>query len=227
MFKSIKTSVLALILVGSAIIAHAQKKISEGTITYGMEYKLTDAQKSAMNGMDPPSEVKVKFSNGLTKMEIEQGPALVSVISDNNDMTGLLLIDVPVAQKQFAVKQTKEDVAKVMGEIPKYSEFKGTGEKQTIAGYSAEKYTFKDDKGGAHELWATKDLDVPNVGSQNYFPGLGAFPVKYTMVQRGIETTTTLKAIAEGKVGAISKDVPSGYDVVTMDDLAKMQGGGE
>ncbi|UKT65723.1 DUF4412 domain-containing protein [Pedobacter mucosus] len=227
MFKSIKTSVLAFILVGSAVIAHAQKKITEGTITYGMAYKLTDEQKSAMNGMEPPAEVKVKFNNGLTKMEIEQGPALVSVISDNNDKSGLLLIDVPIAQKQFAVKQTKEDVAKIMGEIPKFSDFKASGEKQTIAGYNAEKYTFKDDKGGAHELWATKELDLPNVGSQNYFPGLGAFPVKYTMVQRGIETTTTLKSIAEGKVGVISKDVPSGYDVVTMDDLAKMQGGGE
>ena len=46
-------------------------------------------------------------------------------------------------------------------------------------------------------------------------------------MQRGIETTTTLKSIAEGKVGAISKDVPAGYEVVTMEDIAKMQGGGE
>ena len=227
MFKSIKTSVVAFILVGTAVIAHAQKKIAEGTITYGLEYKLTDEQKAAMGGQEPPAELKVKFNNGLTKIEMEQGPALIGIISDNTERTGLLLIDVPIAQKQFAVKQSKEDVAKAMGDLPKYSDFKGTGEKQTVGGFSAEKYTFKDDKGGTHELWATKDVDLPNVGSQNYFPGLAAFPVKYTLVQRGIETTTTLKAIAEGKVGAISKDVPSGYEVVTMEDLAKMQGGGE
>ncbi|NTE01360.1 hypothetical protein [Pedobacter sp. R20-19] len=227
MFKSIKTSVVAFILVGTAVIAHAQKKITEGTLIYGMEYKLTDEQKSAMGGQEPPAELKVKFNNGLTKIEMEQGPAMIGIVSDNNDKTGLLLIDVPIAQKQFAVKQSKEDVAKVMGEMPKFSDFKATGQKQTVGGFNAEKYTFKDDKGGAHELWATKEVDLPNVGSQNYFPGLGAFPVKYTLVQRGIETTTTLKSIAEGKVGAISKDVPTGYEVVTMEDLAKMQGGGE
>lgn len=227
MLKSIKTSVVALILVGSAVLVQAQKKIAEGTITYSMQYKLNEDQKAAMGGQEPPAELKVKFNNGLTKIEMEQGPALIGIVSDNNEKTGLLLIDVPIAQKQFAVKQSKEDVEKAMGAIPKFSDFKATGEKQTVAGYNAEKYTFKDDKGGAHELWATKDIELPNVGSQNYFPGLTAFPVKYTMIQRGIETTTTLKSIAEGKVGAISKDVPAGYEVVTMEDLAKMQGGGE
>jgi len=227
MFKSIKTSVVALILVGSAVIAHAQKKMTEGTLTYGLVYKLTEEQKSAMGGQEPPAELKVKFNNGLTKIEMEQGPALIGIVSDNNDKTGLLLIDVPIAQKQFAVKQSKEDIEKAMGGLPKFSDFKATGEKQTVGGFNAEKYTYKDDKGASHELLATKDVELPNVGAQNYFPGLAAFPVKYTLVQRGIETTTTLKSIAEGKVGPISKEVPTGYEVVTMEDLAKMQGGGE
>ncbi|MBC6110374.1 DUF4412 domain-containing protein [Pedobacter fastidiosus] len=225
MFKSIKTSVVALILVSAAIIAHAQKKLTEGTLTYGLEYKLTDEQKAAMGGQEPPAEVKVKFNNGLTKIEMEQGPALISIISDNNEKTGLILVDVPIAQKQFAVKQTKADVETALAGMGKYTDFKATGEKQTIAGYNAEKYTYKDDKGGAHELWATKDLDLPNVGAQSYFPGLGAFPVKYTITQRGIETTNTLKSISDAKVGAISIAVPTGYEETTMQALMSMGGG--
>jgi len=227
MLKSIKTSVVALILVSTAIIVHAQKKISEGTITYGLEYKLTDEQKSALGGQELPAEVKVKFNNGLTKIEMEQGPAMISIISDNNQKTGLILVDVPIAQKQYAVKQSKEDVETALAGMGKFSDFKATGEKQTIAGYSAEKYTYKDDKGGAHELWATKDVDLPNTGTQTYFPGLAAFPVKYTMVQRGIETVNTLKAINEAKVGAISSAVPAGYEETTMQALMSMGGGGE
>ncbi|PWS28956.1 hypothetical protein DHW03_03730 [Pedobacter yonginense] len=225
MFKSIKTSVVALILVSAAIIAHAQKKITEGTLTYGLEYKLTDEQKAAMGGQEPPAEVKVKFNNGLTKIEMEQGPALISIISDNNEKTGLILVDVPIAQKQYAVKQTKADVETALAGMGKYTDFKATGEKQTIAGYNAEKYTYKDDKGGSHELWATKDLDLPNVGAQSYFPGLAAFPVKYTVTQRGIETTNTLKSISEAKVGAISIAVPTGYEETTMQALMSMGGG--
>ncbi|PWS33550.1 DUF4412 domain-containing protein [Pedobacter paludis] len=225
MFKSIKTSVVALILVSAAIIAHAQKKFTEGTLTYGLEYKLTDEQKAAMGGQEPPAEVKVKFNNGLTKIEMEQGPALISIISDNNEKTGLILVDVPIAQKQYAVKQTKADVETALAGMGKYTDFKATGEKQTIAGYNAEKYTYKDDKGGTHELWATKDLDLPNVGAQSYFPGLGAFPVKYTITQRGIETTNTLKSISDAKVGAISIAVPTGYEETTMQALMSMGGG--
>ena len=46
MFKSIKTTVVAAILISTAIIANAQKKVSEGTITYGMAYELTPEQQS-------------------------------------------------------------------------------------------------------------------------------------------------------------------------------------
>ncbi|WP_443939092.1 hypothetical protein [Pedobacter sp. MW01-1-1] len=69
MFKSIKTSVVALILVSTAIIAHAQKKITEGTITYTLSYNLTAEQKPYEAAL--PSEMKLKFNNGLTKIEME------------------------------------------------------------------------------------------------------------------------------------------------------------
>nr|WP_315197472.1 hypothetical protein [uncultured Flavobacterium sp.] len=172
MFKFIKTGVLTVILICTAVIANAQKKITEGTITYGIEYTLSEEQKSAMGGQEPPTELKLKFNNGLTKVEIEQGPVIFGIISDNNDKTGLLLIEVIASKKQFAIKQSKEDIENAMGAIPKYSDFKATGQKQIIAGFSAEKYTYKDKKGTVHELWATKDILLPNVGLQNYFPGL-------------------------------------------------------
>jgi len=225
MFKSIKTSILALILVSTAIIAHAQKKINEGTLTYSLEYQLTPEQKASLGGQELPKEAKVKFNNGITKMEMEQGPALISIISNNDEKIGLILVDVPIAQKQFAVKQSKAEIETAMGELPKYSGFKATGEKQNIAGYNAVKYTYTDDKGGAYELWATKDVELPNVGTKTYFPGVDAFVVKYTISQRGIQTTSTLKSISETKVGVISTAVPTGYEETTMQALMQMGGG--
>ncbi|WP_129713879.1 DUF4412 domain-containing protein [Pedobacter sp. SYP-B3415] len=224
MFKSIKTGVLALILASSAIYAQAQKKINEGSLTYGVEYKLTDEQKQMMQGMPLPNETKIKFNGNLTKINMEQGPALISIITDNAQKTGIMLVDVPVAQKQYAVKQSKAEIEKALG-ATKYSDFKPTGEKQTIAGYNSEKYTYKDDKGGTHELWATKDVELPQVGAASYFPDLKAFPVKYSIVQNGVGITATLKALKEEKVGALSIEVPGGYEVTTMEDLMKMGGG--
>ncbi|MDQ0639090.1 hypothetical protein QF042_002655 [Pedobacter sp. W3I1] len=215
MFKSIKTSVVALILVSTAIIAHAQKKIAEGTLVF------------AVTANGTTTDIKTKFNGSLTKIEIENGPAMVNIISNTADKTGLLLIDVPVAQKQFAVKVSKTETEAQEALLPKYSDYKATGEKQTIAGFNAEKYTYKDDKGGAHELWATKDVDIAAITNGGFFKGLGALPVKYSAVINGVNSDLVLKSLSEAKVGVINTEIPTGYEVVTMDELKAMQGGGE
>ena len=61
--------------------------------------------------------------------------------------------------------------------------------------------------------------------NKGFFKGLDALPVKYTALINGVESDATLKSISEAKVGAISMEIPSGYEVVTMEDLKAMQGG--
>lgn len=214
MIKTIKTGVLALLMVSTAIVVHAQKTLNEGTLNFDV----------VANGAT--TQVKTKFNGDLTKIEMEQGPALINVISNTVEKTGLLLIDVPVIQKQFAVKISKDEVEKQEATMPKYSDFKATGEKQVIATLNAEKYTYKDDKGASHELWATKDIVIPAMTNKGFFKGLDALPVKYSAVINGTESNMTLKSISSDKVGAISLDVPSGYELTTMDELKAMQGGG-
>ena len=106
MIKTIKTSVLALLMVGITIAVHAQKTLAEGTLTFDV----------VANGAT--TEVKTKFNGDLTKIEMESGPALINVISNTVEKNGLLLIDVPVAQKQYAVKITKEETEKQESVMP-------------------------------------------------------------------------------------------------------------
>jgi hypothetical protein len=150
------------------------------------------------------------------------------VLQNFVEKTGLMLIDVPVAQKQFAVKMSKEELEKAEAAGPKLSDFKATGEKQKIGNYNAEKYTYKDDKGASHELWATNDIELPSGFSGEQFKGIKGALVKYTTFQNGMKVNLTLKSATEEKVGPFTLEVPSGYDVVTMQELmSMMQGGGE
>lgn len=223
MLKSIKTGVLAAILIGTALIAHAQKKINEGTITYGMEYDLTADQQAVADQL--PTETKVKFNGAITRLEMEQGPATIAVISDNLSHTGLVLIDVPMAQMQFAVKQEKAEYEKKKAAEPKFSDFKATGEKKVINGYNTEKYTYKDDKGGTYELWSTLDIELPiGLVDENFKDVKGAL-VKFTQFQNGVKSTLTIKSIKEEKTGPFSLEVPSGYELKTMEEIMAMQGG--
>ncbi|WP_421943591.1 hypothetical protein [Pedobacter sp.] len=216
MLKSIKTSVVALILVSAAIIAHAQKKITEGTIVYGIKYKI--------DAPGAPEQQKIKFNGDISKLELSFGPAAVGVLLDIKSGAGLTLVDIPVAQKQLAAKMSKADMDESKNSRPQYSDFKATGEKKTIGGYNAEKYTFKDSKGGAGELWATTDVDVPlNIATADFKDVKG-----FVVLIDTPEATLTLKSLTEGKVGELSiTKIPSGYDEITYADLKAMQGGGE
>jgi len=225
MFKSMKTGVLAAILISTAIIAHAQKKITEGTVTYTLEYAPTAEQEAFVAQM--PTEQKVQFNGQFSKIVVEQGPATITVLRDGGSNTGLLLIDVPVAQMQLAVKQGKEEVEKAKANEPKLSDFKATGEKKMIGTYNAEKYTYKDDKGGTYELWATTDVELPAGFAGEDFKSVKGSLVKFTRFQQGIKTTLTVKGITEEKQGPFTLAVPSGYEVKTMEEIMAMQGGGE
>jgi len=225
MFKSMKTGVLAAILISTAIYANAQKKVAEGTVTYIVEYNPTEDQKDAVAIL--PTEQKVKFNGSITKMEMEQGPASIIILQDVVSNLGLVLIDVPVAQMQFAVIQGKEEYEKAKANTPKFSDFKATGEKKMIGTYNTEKYTYKDDKGGAYELWATTDVELPTGLAGESFKDIKGSLVKYTTFKQGIKQTLTIKEIKEEKVGPFKLDVPSGYEVKTMEQIMAMQGGGE
>lgn len=226
MFKSIKTGVLAAILISTTIFAHAQKKINEGIATYTAVYAPTADQEAAASMM--PKETKIKFSGNLFSLSIEAGPAIINVTQDMVTLNGLTLIDVPVAQMQFAVKTDKAAYEKETADFPKFSEFKATGEKKMVAGYNAERYTYKDNKGGSHELWTTTEVELPTGLFGPEFKDVKGTLVKYTAFQQGaLKATMTLKSLSEDKVGKLSLEVPKGYEVKTMEELKAMQGGGE
>lgn len=225
MFKSVKTGFLAAILVGSAIIANAQKKFTQGTVVYGVEYSLP-AEQAAM-ASQLPKEQKLKFNGNIFRLDMQQGPATIGILQNFVDKQGLMLIDVPMAQMQYAVKMSKADIETAEASAPKLVEFKATGEKEKVGNYNTEKYTYKDDKGGTYELWATNDIELPAGFSGEQFKDVKGALVKYTTFQNGVKVTLTLKNVTEDKVGPFSLDVPSGYELKTMQEIMAMQGGGE
>jgi hypothetical protein len=226
MFKSIKTGVVAAILISTAIIAQAQKKIAEGVITYKMSYSPTAGQEQTAAML--PTEAKTSFNASLTKFSMQNGPATVTFIMNYHTNSGVMLLDVPIAQWQYAIKQTKEDVEKARASSPKFSDFKATGEKKMIGDYNAEKYTYKDDKGGSYELWATTDVELPEGYFGEQFKDVKGTLLAFTHFINGVKAVSTFKSLNESKVGEITTDLPKGYEYKTMEEIQAMRpGGGE
>lgn len=223
--NSLKKGVLTAMLLGSVLITNAQQKIEQGTITYGLTYDLP-AEQAAM-ATELPKEQKLKLNGNIVRIDIEQGPAAIAILQNFVENTGLLLIDVPIAQLQYAVKVSKADTEAQQAAMPKFIDFKATGEKAKIGNYNAEKYTYKDDKGGAYELWSTNDITLPTGLFGKQFESVKGALVKYTTFQNGAKVTLTMKGINQDKVGPFSLTVPSGYELKTMQEVMAMQGGGE
>lgn len=224
MFKSIKTAVLVAILISTAIIAKAQKVINSGTITYGIEYVLTEDQKKDVDPSLLPSESKVEFSGDISKVQIDMGAAMLKVLTDGVAKKALVLVDIPVMQKQYAAQMSKEDIEKQYGPYT-FSGFKATGEKQNIAGYNAEKYTYQDNNGANYELWATTEVKLPAGVHPPGLEGVAGTPVKFSNTQDGFKTVLTLKTIKESTIAPYSLEVPKGYELKTMAELRAMRGG--
>lgn len=223
MFKSIKTSVVALILISTALIVKAQKIVNQGTLIYGIEYALTDEQKKTIDVSMLPSESKVQFNGNISKVEVDMGMAMLKILSDGASRNGLILVDIPIAQKQYAAKMSKADVDKQMGNRV-FSDFIATGDKQTVGGYNAEKYSYKDNNGATYEVWVSNEIKFSPGAVPPGFDSIKGTPVKFTNIQDGYKSVLTLKSFKEDKVGPFSLEVPKGYEEKTMAELQAMRG---
>ena len=222
----ILSKITLLTLLGTCIfsISKAQKIITEGTLTYDIVYDLTDDQKKTIDAENLPSISKVKFNGNLSKIEIDMGVAVLKMIVDGPGRAAILLVDVPIFQKQYATKLSKEDLDKQGGNLT-FSDFKASGEKSEIAGYAAEKYTYTDNNKQAYEVWLAPDLKLAPGAILPEFAGLNGSPVKYISLQYGIKTVLTLKSVKEEKTGPFTLTIPSGYEVKSsgeMDEMFKM-----
>ncbi len=222
MFNKLKTGVLALIMCSTAFVAFAQKKITEGEIQLSSEYHPTPDQEAIIAML--PTSTSMKFKGNFVKFEIQNGPANVTIIQDFVNYGSLTLVDVPIMQKQLAIETSKEAVVAELDKLPKYSNFKATGEKSTIAGFNAEKHTYQDEQGNSFELWTTQDIELPAGIFGPQFKDIKGTLVKYTTTTQGIKVTQMVKGIKENKIGDFSLKVPSGYEVTTMEGMMSMFG---
>ncbi|TAF46156.1 MAG: hypothetical protein EAZ51_01915 [Sphingobacteriales bacterium] len=224
----IKIFKLAIITAICAIntLANAQKIITEGIVTYGLTYNLP-ADKQAMAAM-LPNEYGMKFKGDLSQFKMDMGMFVTEVIFNNSTKETLSLTDVPFQDKKIAVKMTKsqtEKMAEMQGNNKNF-DVTPTTEKKIIATYNCTKYLCKDkETGKVVEVWATTDVQVPANTLTTMFNSIKGVPMEFSTDSQGIKAKITVKAINAQKVEPIKMDIPTGYELMSFDDLIKQMGG--
>lgn len=214
----------ALLLIGAGAFAQAPKKLSEGTLTYEVEWNLPEQMKAMASNF--PTEIKVLFKGDSSSLKTGSQMYSSTNITNLNKEYERLLLDIPMMNKKFSVIFTPADQDKIAANAPDLAMKAGT-ETKTVAGYNATKYDVTEKKSNnTSAAWFTKDVELSTQNPLNrYFDkGLG-FPVEFTSYMNGLSLKATLKEIKEGAVPAGSFSASKDYEEITFEQLMQMQGG--
>lgn len=218
---------LALIaLISMSGMAQKKAKPFVGIVTYTMTY---DGTWDAATLAQQPKEMKTTIMGNKSKQVMDLGQALITTITNGDDSTQIVLLDVPSYGLKNYIKVTKEKLLEKEGEEP---EIKYLDETKEICGYVCKKaeYTVKDEFGDPKTIVIFYSTEVNN-GSLNIgssFPGLKGFPMEYTIVTDEGKVTTTVSLVETKKIKVKEIDflIPTDYTEMT-DETKKQLFGGE
>jgi len=218
-----KIAALFFVTALTAAAAMAQKKITEGVVTYTVSYELP-ADKQQIAGM-LPKEITCYFRGDSTAAIVVQGPATIKGVSVFKSNYHSLIIDVPSASKKIVVVLTPGEVQLENAAVPQFTGKKET-EKQVISGYNCTKTTVTDPKANAsYELWTTNDINMPPTSVSRAMSSFGGVPVKFVTFNNLIKINATIKEIKEEPVPAGFFTANKDYKPMSYPELKAMSGG--
>jgi len=209
-----KNLILTITFLFSSVFLIAQD--FEGTISYEMVYENLSPQIKPMAGMLPKSSsVDVKGELSKTTTPNAMGGEINVII---NSTTGETLTLMNLMGQKYATKMTPEDVKEE--DKPKIEYTEDTKE---ILGYVCKKAIATDQDGNEIEVYYTEEIDVKVSSSIN---GVKGFPMQVIISQDMFTMTQTVTEIKKGKVKKIKMEVPSDFELKTIEELQKMGSGG-
>ena len=216
-------SVLTAILLTSQVFAFAGGDGFNGIITYAVTIEGDDLDAATKAQM--PSEMVMYYRDNLVRMEQVSPMYSIASITNTNDESVIILMDM-MGQK-FAVKQSAEELKEAKGEIEDdvKPEVKLINETKVIAGYTCKKAEVTQD-GETMEVYYTNEISVPeNENAQNSIEGIDGMLMEFTINQQGMLMTMTVKEVKKTKVKKSFFNIPSDYEIKTMDEFKTMFGG--
>lgn len=205
------TLFIAFIIVGFSSIAQD----FEGTITYGMTYENLSPQVKPQAGMLPKSaklEIKGEFSKTTTPSAMGGEIVIIQNITTENTLQLMNMMGMKIATPISA-----EEKKKLQGEAKNEIEY--TDETKEILGYSCKKAIVTDKDGIETEVYYTEELGIKVL---NAIEGIKGFPLMTVINRDEFTMTQTVTEIKKGKVKKIKMDIPSDYEVKTIEELKAM-----
>lgn len=197
----------------------AQKKLSEGTISYDIVINTGSAKPQAADFLDgATSTVYINGNKARTDMVSSLGTQSTIIDAAKNTITILK----EYGEKKYMIKLTPADWVDANKRYENVS-FTQTAETKTIAGYNCKKAIGKLADGTTFTVWYTTDLVPENKDFQYATRSLPGLAMEYETNLGSLKVTYTVSKINLAPVTAAKFDLPkAGFRVLT---YAESKGG--
>lgn len=203
-----------------AVAIQAQSTITDGYISYSVSID-SDEPAAALLGVG--TSLEIAFKGSYTKAVAKAAGSTVSIVADHKKEMGLALGDILGEKK--ALKLTPKEFSKAKEDLNKSGDnpMRFTDDTKTIAGYTCKKILMKDKESGANIIiYVTDKINPKNDPfAQALKADLKGFPLGIVVRKDGTTVRVTADKVTRQtpSSGAFSLNVPSEYEVVTLDEL--------
>ncbi len=201
--------------------AVAQKKISEGTLTYEI---IVDGEMEGMMAAMLPSEIIMKFKGTKSRTEMAMAMMENVAISDQKAPdAGFVLID--AMGSKYAMKVDAKMVEDQKKSMPEFEITESTETKE-IAGFTCKKAIVKNKANNEESIiYYTSQLPYFENSLNAQFGGLKGMPLEFSSKIAGATITLRARTFEKVKLDDSLFNIPADYKVVTQEELMKEFGG--
>jgi GLPGLI family protein len=196
-----------------ALSATAQKKFTEGTLSYDVVITTGSDKPKNADFLDGTTVVNyIKGDKSRTEMVSPLGA--LTTIYDGTKNSIVILKD--IGEQKYMITLTQNDWKDANKKYEGIS-FSYENDEKTILNYKCKKAVAKLQDGTTYTVWYTPDLIPENKNFQYETRSLPGLAMEYEMVNsKGEKTTYTVSKISFSPVPASKFDLPkSGYRVMT------------
>lgn len=192
---------------------------TDGYILFDVKYDDMGLSKEELAALPSQSEIWFKGNKMLMLMPSAMGFES-RVVVDGDDV--FVLMD--VLGNKMAIKSSKQEMKEKNAAKPKQYSLKTiTTDKKIIAGYECTKAIMSSEGEEDLTVWFTDKLKISGGWYYN-MDGLKGFPLEFAMSANGMKMWMVAREINNDPVSSDKFVVPSGYKVMTQQELMMMFG---
>jgi GLPGLI family protein len=200
------------VFIASAFAGAAQKKISEGTISYDIVINTGSEKTQAADFLDGATST-VYLKGTKSRVEVVSSLGTQSTIVDGTRNTIAIIKE--FGEQKYIINMTPEEY-RAANEKQKDVTFTYTNDQKTVLGYTCKKAIGKLQNGSTFTVWYTPELAAENKEYQYVNRTLPGLAMEYESAIGKMQVTYTVSKISLTPVPAAKFDLPkTGYRVMS------------